>query len=398
MEENQFSKSKVVFVGGHHTTALAVVKKLWEQDRFFKNFDIVWIGHKYSMWGDKNPGAEHCEVTALGIPFYDLKAGKFYRTFDPLKLVRVPLGFLQALYFLLKIRPRLIVSFGGYLAVPVVLVGWLLGIPSVTHEQTVTLGWANRLIGFFAQKIFVSWERSYKNFPNQKTFLVGLPVRDEIISPLSVTSLRKEGYAEVADFLESTIKRRLPLVYFTGGKQGSHLINEVVKESLTPLLNLAMIAHSCGTTSVTDDYRRLLGASRHLPHQDRYLVKPYFSAKEAGAIFAACDLVVGRSGANTTYEIAAIGKPSILIPIPWVSHNEQRENAQVLANEGAAIILPEKELTAESLISNLKHAFENMEEFKRASKKLTQLVRFDAAEALAKEICQYVLKISSAKV
>ena len=124
--------NRLVFVGGHHTTALAVIDVLQVEN---PNLAIFWIGHRFSMWGDKNDSVEYRDITARYIPFYDLKAGKFYHTYNPLKLLRIPFGFFQAFYYLLKIRPVLIVSCGGYLAVPVVIVGWILRIPSITRTD-----------------------------------------------------------------------------------------------------------------------------------------------------------------------------------------------------------------------------------------------------------------------
>ena len=174
-------KSSLVITGGHHTGALEVAKSFSAS-----GVPVVWFGHRHSLWGDPSDSAEYREVTAAGIPFYDLWAGKFYRTLNPLKLIRIPYGFLQAFHYLITLKPSGIVSFGGYLAVPTVICGWLLGIPSVTHEQTVVGGWANRLIALFAQKIAVSWPESLKYYPQHKTILTGLPLRPEILKMKSM--------------------------------------------------------------------------------------------------------------------------------------------------------------------------------------------------------------------
>src|SRR3989338_10202365 len=144
---------KIVIAGGHHSSALPVIHEL---NRQFPDVQIIWLGHKYSLKGDKNPTLEFYEVTALGIPFYEVKAGKLYKAFNLGRLLKVPFGFFQSLILLIKIKPDIILSFGGYLAVPVVLAGWLLRIPSVTHEQTVAVGYANRAIAPFVDKIFLT--------------------------------------------------------------------------------------------------------------------------------------------------------------------------------------------------------------------------------------------------
>ena len=365
-------KSRIVFVGGHHTPALAVL------DALAKSYELsarsfFWIGHRFSMWGDKNVSAEHQEVTKRGIPFYDLKAGKLYKTFHPLKLIRLPFGFLQAFYYLLKIRPQLIVSFGGYLAPPVVIAGWFLRIPSVTHEQTVEGGWANRLVAKFARKVFVSWEESLKYFPKGKTIVTGNPLRRSIFGVRKQLTMSNE---------------QLPTLYITGGKQGSHVINEAVKEALPELLKKYNVIHQCGQSSVFNDYKKLSfsGGKLSFDLRSRYFLKDYFTEEEIGAVFAAADVVISRAGANIVCELAALGKPAILIPIPWVSHNEQYQNAQILAATGSALILGEKDLTPNSLAVYTAKLFSNLEKFKEGGKRAQKLVRLDAAEKIAEEI------------
>ena len=172
----------LVFTGGHHTGALEVAKTLKN-----KGWKIVWFGHRHSMWNDTSDSAEYKEVIESGIEFHDLLAGKLYRTYNPFKLIRVPFGFLQACYLLLRLKLTSdvsgIASFGGYLAVPTVIMGWILGIPSITHEQTITQGWANKLISKFAKKTALTW-------PGEKGVVVGLPLRREI---LNIKTQRRKG-------------------------------------------------------------------------------------------------------------------------------------------------------------------------------------------------------------
>src|SRR3989344_2858292 len=150
----------ILFTGGHHNSALVLALALAKQGHH-----LAWIGHKFTMRGNKALSAEYQEVTQAGLPFYELKAGKFYHKTNPMEFLKIALGFVQAFIYLLQIRPQLIVSFGGYLSVPVVICGWLLGIPSVTHEQTVTAGWANRAITPFVKQIFLTHSSSLSNYP-----------------------------------------------------------------------------------------------------------------------------------------------------------------------------------------------------------------------------------------
>ena len=383
---------KIVFVGGHHTPALAVV------DALARKCQIFWIGHKYSMWGDKNVSAECQEVTRRGIPFYDLKAGKLYKTFHPRKLIRLPFGFLQAFYYLLKIRPQLIVSFGGYLSPPVVIAGWLMGIPSVTHEQSASGGWANRLVAKFAKKIFVSWEESLKYFPKEKTTVTGNPLRKEIFVSRHSDPERSEGEESLTNVRQPETSSEIlrytqddrRTIYITGGKQGSHVLNVAVGHALPELLKKYNIIHQCGRSSVFDDRQELSSGKEELNSdlRSRYILQDYFTEEEIGPVFAAADVVISRAGANIVYELAALGKPAILIPIPWVSHDEQHKNAEVLANAGSALILEEKDLTSESLTVRTDELFANLEKFKEGGQRAQKFICLDAADRIAEEIAK----------
>lgn len=312
----------LVFIGGHHTSALAVALALQK-----KGWTIVWFGHRHSMWGDKADSAEYQEVTTADIPFYDLLAGKFYRTYNPLKLIRLPLGFLQSFIWLLQIRPTGIVSSGGYLAVPTVISGWFLGIPSITHEQIVSAGWANKAIIPFVKKIAVTWPSSLPLYPANKTVLIGLPLRPALLSPVS------------------RVKKVRPEIYITGGKQGSHLINHTVFALLPELLKKYTIIHQTGTSTVFNDRNTA----------DTFVNSNYqhfgFDSQKSIHAMHTADFVIGRAGAHTVYELGVLGKPSILIPIPWVSHHEQEKNAQVLKDSGLAVIVPQSQLTPQSLLA-----------------------------------------------
>lgn len=322
----------LVFTGGHHTSALVVAKELILQGKY----DVIWFGHRYSMWGDKSDSAEYKEVIAAGIKFYDLKAGKFYNTFNLLKLIRIPWGFIQTFYYLLKVRPTGIVSFGGYLAVPTVISGWLLGIPSITHEQTIITGWANRLVSLFAKKIAITWPQSAKFYPKSKTVLTGLPLRPEIIS--------------LKDQTHRILNTRHRVIYITGGKQGSHIINQVTYSLLPQLVKKYTVIHQTGSSNLYKDH---LTAS-HFKYPN-YIHFEFDSQKAIKALNTA-NLVVSRAGAHTVYELAVLGIKSILIPIPWVSHNEQTQNAQILVQSNLAILLSEPQLTKESLLLAINQA------------------------------------------
>ncbi len=356
------NQARIVFTGGHHTPALAVIEKLSADCK------IYWFGHKYSMHGSEEESAEYKTIKRLGLPFYNLKAGKLHRTWNPIEWLRIPFGFLQAMFWLLKIRPQLIVSWGGYLAVPVVIAGWLLGIPSVTHEQTVVSGWANRFIAKFAKKIYVTWEESKQYFPSDKVCVVGLPVRDKIFN----TKILRDY----------DIQKEVPTIYITGGKQGARVINSAVIEALPQLLDQFNVIHQCGNL----DYEKLKKQTEGEEGRGSYILQPYFGEDKIGAVFNTADFVISRAGANTVYELAALGKPAVLIPIPWVSHNEQFKNAKVLVDAGSGLMLEQKNLNAKNLIAVCKKVANNLSGFEQGGMEAKNLVIYNAAEKMAAEI------------
>lgn len=335
---------KVVITGGHHTSALPVIRKLRKK----ADVEILWFGHKHSLLGDKAETLEYKDINNLGIKFFNLNAGKFYRTFNILRLIKIPWGFVQAFYLLLKIKPDVILSFGGYLAAPVVFSGWVLRIPSITHEQTVVTGYANKFISLFARKILISWKQSEKYFPKEKTVFSGLPLREQIYSVNSS---------------EFHTDNNLPTIYVTGGKTGSHRINSTIEKNMGDLLSVANVIHQCGDQSSTNDYERL--SQMHEKIKDKvsgeYFLRKFIVNGEIGEVYSKSDLVISRSGAHTIRELMSLNKPGLLIPISWSSHDEQLKNAKILEKQGLAEIVSEGDLekkflpTVTKMLDNLDH-------------------------------------------
>lgn len=348
---------KLVITGGHHTSAMPVIQEL---KKSHPEVEIFWIGHKYALEKSKNESLEFIEISKEGIPFYELKAGKVYRAGNLGRILKTPLGFAQAFYLLVRIKPNAILSFGGYLAAPVVFAGWVLGIPSVTHEQTVVLGYANKFISRFAKRILISWESSRKFFKSDKTILTGIPLRESIL-------LQKTNNYE--------FNNNLPVIFIICGKSGSHKINELVLANLKDLLSFANVAHQTGSHSIYNDITSLKDkySSIHNEINGKYYAKEFILEDEIGEIYLKSDLVISRAGAHSVYELAVLKKPSILIPIPWVSHNEQLENALMLKSLGLAVIIEEKNLNYEELRKNIKWVLGNLDEIMKNSKSFTYI-------------------------
>jgi len=337
---------RLIITGGHLTPALAVVQQLQKRGVT----DIHWIGCKYTIWGDRESSAEYKVITQLKLPFYSLQAGKIYRTFNPIKLAHVPWGFVQAFWYLLKVRPDAIISFGGYLAVPVAFWGRILGKLVVTHEQTITVGLANKAIGFFSHRVFLTWPQSKKFFREDKTQVVGLPLRSEIFA------VRKD-HPLLCPPLSCW-----PVVYITGGNQGSHTFNLCVWEILDKLLARTVVVHQTGSNSIYRDYQQALGIKESLNpgKSSRYFVYDYVDEKDIGAVFFRANVVVSRAGASTVFELAALGKPAVLVPI----RNEQGRNAEILEKAGLAQIIKQSDLTSSLLYQAIINVINHPEQYK----------------------------------
>jgi UDP-N-acetylglucosamine--N-acetylmuramyl-(pentapeptide) pyrophosphoryl-undecaprenol N-acetylglucosamine transferase len=331
--KESLDKKKIIFCGGHHTSSLPLIDSLLEDG----NYNLVFIGRKKAFKDDKNDSLEFLDISKRKLKFYDLNTGKFYGR-NPLNILKIIVGFFHAFYLLLKERPNLIVSFGGYIAVPIVLAGFILRIKIITHEQTVVTGLGNKFIGIFADKILLTWPNSLKYFNSKKAEVIGLPLRKSLFQK------PKETF---------DINNKLPTIFITCGKTGSHIINEFVLSNLSDLLKNFNIIHQAGDYSVTNDYQNLKFVYDNLDKKDKgkYHLFKFMFDEEVLAAFSGSDFVVSRSGAHTIYEIIHFQKKSILIPIPWVSFNEQYLNAKIVHNLGLGLVLEEENLNLDNFLS-----------------------------------------------
>lgn len=331
---SQEKNKRALFVGGHLSPALAVIEELQSRG----GWKIFWVGRRLAMETGLAPSLEYEVIPQLGIPFFDLKTGRLQRRFSSEtmpSLLRVVPGLLQAFTIVVKVRPQVVVSFGGYLSVPVVLAASLFRIPVVLHEQTTVSGLGNRIAARFASKIAVSFITSANEFPKSKVVVTGNPVRRSI--------------------LDLTPKKtKTPVIYITGGGQGSQTINKVLEELLPELTQRFFIVHQTG----------FLDYEHFTPYKKKYAGKydpqSTIMPNEVAKIYQRAAIVISRAGANTVAEIAAVGVPAILIPIPWSARGEQEKNAELLAGTGLAVVLSQKDLSKKSLLLKINYLFSNL--------------------------------------
>lgn len=336
---------KILITGTHFTPAVAVINELKKR----KDMEIVYVGRGTTQEGDPTPSQESGEIPKLGVKFISIIAGRLQRslTFYTIpSLLKLPIGFIQAFYIVLREKPDVILSFGGYIGIPVVFTGYLLSIPIIIHEQTLVSGLANKLSSLFADKIAVSFETD-KLFKDKKTVLTGNPIRDEVLHPgVKLPS-------EYQDIFTVSRKEKLPLILIMGGNQGSHTINIALERILNQLKKISCLIHVTGESKYYD-FERLIKLQ-----DERYLVKKWIG-KEYGAILKKVDLIICRAGINTLTEIAYMDKPALVIPIPYLYQDEQNKNAKYFANLGLARILPQTKLSGKSLLRHIQDCFNDL--------------------------------------
>ena len=321
--------------GGHITPALATLTALREQ-LGGTPLEVLWIGTR--------DGLERRIAGEQGLPFATIQAGKLRRYLSLANILdfgRIPVGVAQALAHVARFRPDVVFGTGGFVSVPTVTAAGLLRRPVLIHEQTAQFGLANRLCLPFATTIALPYEASRAFVPPTKRRIVvtGNPVRADLFAGDRAEGARLLG-----------LDPALPTLYVTGGATGARTLNTTLATILPDLLSRYQVIHSRGTQPDRPTLADLRAIADALPpaRRARYVVRG-FIGPELPHIYALAALVIGRAGAGTVAEIAALGKPAILIPLPGTGGDEQTKNARLLADAGAARMIPESELTPAGL-------------------------------------------------
>lgn len=359
---------KILITGTHFTPALAVINEF----KKYNDSKVVYVGRKNTMEGDSSPSVESRVIPEAGAKFISLVSGRVQRSFTAYTipaLLKIPVGFIHAFMILLKEKPDVVLSFGGYISVPVVFCAWLLSIPIIVHQQTLVEGLANRITNLFADKVALSFKTKKLN---GKYILTGNPLRQEVVN------FDKTNKTEFDDIIKTAKKRKLPLIVVTGGNQGSHLINRTVEEILDRLLQKACVIHVTGENKF-NDYQRL-----EKLQSENYFVKKWIN-KGWGKVLSEADLVITRAGINTLMEIAFFGKNAIVVPIPYLSGNEQQKNGDFFKELGIAYVLPQSLLSGKSLLREVENFLDKSTSTKKVVSGLEDIVIVDAPKRLALE-------------
>lgn len=367
---------KILITGSHFTPAEATIAELLKQP----DMDIVYVGRKFTLEGDKSQSVESQVLPKMGIKFISIITGRLQRSFTvhtiP-SLLKIPIGILQSFFIIWKEQPDVVLSFGGYVAVPVVISSWFFSIPIILHEQTLVSGLANSISANFADKIAISFKEN-KEFKNKKTVLTGNPLRAEIFTD------KEQIDTDLNEMVCLAKKENLPLILITGGNQGSHTINKTIAASLNDLNKIACVIHQTGDSSFRD-FDHLSEQKNNLKYPDRYLPVKWIDGKSMGAILRKLDLVISRAGMNTLLELAYFGVPTLVIPLPYLYKNEQYVNAKYFEKLGLTRILTQNNFDEKSLLENIKIMLKNINKLKEDAKEAKKIVIVDAAKRLSLE-------------
>jgi UDP-N-acetylglucosamine--N-acetylmuramyl-(pentapeptide) pyrophosphoryl-undecaprenol N-acetylglucosamine transferase len=318
--------------GGHVLPAIAVMEELRSREI---PAEILWLG--------SYKGVERDIAHSHGIAFASVQTGKIRRYLSletVTDLFRIPVGIAQAWTKARAFKPDVIFSTGGNVSVPTVVGGAQVA-PVLTHEQTAQVGIANKIAARFSERFAASYDetaniaRKY----HHHVVVTGNPVRASLVDGTKMKAWEHFG-----------LSPDLPVIFVTGGARGASPINQRIEKLLPGLLEKTQIVHQAGPSVANDDAARLRSFQDSWPQhvRERYVVQE-FLGPEIADLYAITDLVIARAGAGTVAELAFLGKPSILVPLPGTWGDEQRKNANVLARADGAIVIEQDDATPERL-------------------------------------------------
>lgn len=343
--------------GGHVFPGIAIAEEV--VTRHPAN-DVVFVGTAR--------GLEATVVPQAGYPMeiVDVKGLKGKGLLGALQnLLLLPGAFYRSWRILRRWRPDVVVGVGGYASGPVVLVAWLLRIPTAVQEQNAIAGFTNRVLGRFVQAAFTAFPEAARHFPRRKVYQLGNPIRRTLME----------------NFMRPVAKHAVPHVLVFGGSQGAHALNMRVIESLPHLADLResiRITHQTGARDreyVEKGYR----AVGFAPDVREFIT-------DMSTAYAQTDLVVCRAGATTLAELTVCKKPSILVPFPAAADNHQVQNAKSLVDAGAAVMIEERDLTGELLAREIRALLSSPERREKMSRAAGRLGSPQAAKEIA-DVC-----------
>ncbi|CDF57830.1 undecaprenyldiphospho-muramoylpentapeptide beta-N-acetylglucosaminyltransferase [Thermobrachium celere] len=355
--------------GGHIYPGVAIAKKLQEK---YKKVEILFVGSENGLEGKLVP-KEGYKIKL--IPVEGLNKKFSFRTIK--SVIKVIKGFGKAGKIINEFKPDIVIGTGGYVCGPVVMQAALKGIPTIIHEQNAFPGVTNKLLSHFVDRIAISFVESEKYFPKNKVVYTGNPVRSQILNSNKEKAIQSLG-----------LEKNKPILLVVGGSRGAKNINNAVVDILGDLNNnniqLIFITGENNYKEVMDK----VNSKYNLSVMKGIKILPY--AFNMHDVLAASDLIISRAGATIISEITALGKPSILIPSPYVANNHQEYNARALEEKGACIVIKESQLNGDILKDQIINIINNKEILKNMSIASKRLSKIDAADKIVNIIEEYV--------
>lgn len=294
-------------------------------------------------------------------------------------IFKIPIGIFQAFWYIFFSSPDVIFSKGGFGSIPAVIAGWLLRTPIFLHESDINPGLSNRFSGRLARKIFISFpETEYFNQNKNKVILAGNPIREEILG----------GSKKEAEKIFKLAGKK-PVILILGGSQGAQRINDRVLEILPQFLKDFEVIHQCGQKN----FQQVNNESKAILSKDMipfYHLFPFLNQEELKHAYAICSVVVSRAGSGSIFEIAAVAKPAILIPLPEGAQEHQLKNAYAYAKTGAAIVLEETNFTPHFFLGKLKELILHPEKLENMAKSAKKFSRPTAAKVIAQYLIEFL--------
>jgi UDP-N-acetylglucosamine--N-acetylmuramyl-(pentapeptide) pyrophosphoryl-undecaprenol N-acetylglucosamine transferase len=344
--EGEIIVKKIILTGGgtsgHVTPNIALIPELKKQ-----GFEIHYIATE--------DGMERKLIEKEGIPYHPISAGKLRRYLDIKNFtdtIKISKGFFQALSIINRLKPQVVFSKGGFVSCPVVWAAKLKGVPVIIHESDMTPGLANKLSIPFAKKVCYNFPETAKYLPKEKAVATGLPVRKSLLTG------NVEKGREICGFSGDK-----PVIMVTGGSQGSVFLNNAVRGSLNELLKKYQVCHICGKGHIDEKYNNIRG----------YKQFEYVN-EEQPHIFAMSDLVISRAGATSLYELLALKKPNILVPLSKsASRGDQILNAASFKKQGFSFVIVEEELNKDMFVENINKTYQNRHNYINAMSKISSM-------------------------
>jgi len=374
--------------GGHTFPLIAVYRELKKEAETRKvSLEIIYIG--------PDDFTLPYILKEQGIKVKTITAGKLMGSFNLIESIfgffKTIGGIFQSLYYVYILMPDAIFSKGGYGSFPVVFCGILFFIPTYAHESDAVPGLVNHIIGRFCKKVFISFDYTKRYFSSKKTVLTGNPIRLELFNE----TLDKKNTKKLLKLDEEK-----PVITIIGGSQGSRHINDFILDILPKIIKDVEIIHQTGETNYQEVkreadvvFQEIIGDKEQqkyyhpLPFFEETTVPSISSLKE---IFAVSDLIIARAGSGLIFEIAASGKPSILIPLPWASRGHQKKNAYEYAKNEAAVVIEEGNLKPNVFSELILQVISD----KKKKEKMSQAALEFAKPQAARDIAKYLIEQS----